>query len=260
MRDGAYATPDKLDIRRALYRHADSPSEASNGRVRSVIDLHGDERIVDVGSGNGRDIGNLRDTGHVGQIIAVDLSDGMLRAIDAACDKVVGDAAALPLGDNIADVTLAMSMLYHVPDIRAAVAELRRVLRPGGTLLAATSSANDTPEITEVWSRALSKVAGYEIDFRRQSAVRFTQENGAETLGQSFSAIDVTSWRTTLNVPTAREIRDYADSGRDFYESQLPDPSRWPEAMDLIEQGAADRIEHDGVFTVTIKKCTFVCR
>ncbi len=44
----------------------------------------------------------------------------------------VADAARLPLADGVADVTLAAHMLYHVPDRRAAAAELRRVTRPGG--------------------------------------------------------------------------------------------------------------------------------
>lgn len=48
--------------------------------------------------------------------------------------------ARLPLGDGGVDVVLAMHMLYHVPDVPAPVAELRRIVKPGGTLLASTNS------------------------------------------------------------------------------------------------------------------------
>jgi 2-polyprenyl-6-hydroxyphenyl methylase / 3-demethylubiquinone-9 3-methyltransferase len=48
---------------------------------------------------------------------------------------VRGDVARLPLADGVADVVSAGEILEHVPDLRAAVAEACRVLRPGGTLV-----------------------------------------------------------------------------------------------------------------------------
>ena len=51
------------------------------------------------------------------------------------------------------DVALAMHMLYHVPDIPAAVRELRRSTRPVGTVLAST---NGTGSLSEVWISAIS--------------------------------------------------------------------------------------------------------
>lgn len=61
-------------------------------------------------------------------MLGVDLSAGMLaaarrRAPDAAL--AAGDAAALPLRDHVASLTLAPHMLYHVPDLPAAIGELR---------------------------------------------------------------------------------------------------------------------------------------
>jgi SAM-dependent methyltransferase len=63
-----------------------------------------------------------------------DLSAGMLRAARAATAGTgavpvpvavaAADAVALPLADQVADVTLSMHMLYHVPDRQAAVREL----------------------------------------------------------------------------------------------------------------------------------------
>lgn len=48
---------------------------------------------------------------------------------------VRADVARLPLADGVADVVSAGEILEHVPDLRAAVAEACRVLRPGGTLV-----------------------------------------------------------------------------------------------------------------------------
>jgi SAM-dependent methyltransferase len=260
VRDGAYASPHKLAVRKSLYRHADVSPPPPDQPIREAIALCGEERVIDVGCGTGQYVAALRETGHQGPLVALDLSEGMLASVDGTCaQKVVGDASALPLATGIADVVLAMSMLYHVPDIAAAVREFRRVLRTGGILLASTSSADDKPEIYDVWSEAMSHVAGREIDLR-QTAVRFTTENGSAILGACFTDVHINAWSVTLRVPSATEIRDYADSARDFYESLLPDPERWSRAMDLTEQFAAERINRDGHFVVTIKKCMFVCR
>ena len=61
---------------------------------------------------------------------------------------VVGDAQALPFSDAQFDAVLAASMLYHLPDLDAGLAELRRVLRPGGRLVAVTNAPD---HLAEIW-------------------------------------------------------------------------------------------------------------
>jgi len=53
---------------------------------------------------------------------------------DAAVDVVAGDAQRLPFEDATFDRVIASEVLEHVPDDEAALAELARVLRPGGTI------------------------------------------------------------------------------------------------------------------------------
>ena len=65
-------------------------------------------------------------------------SAGMLRAVRYPA-LFCADVAALPLRDGSFDVVLAAHMLYHVPDRRAAVSELRRVLVPAGVCIAVTN-------------------------------------------------------------------------------------------------------------------------
>ena len=72
-----------------------------------------------------------------------DLSPGMLhsaRPLAGSDPLLVADAQALPFPCDAFDVTLAMHMLYHVPDRALAIAELRRVLRPDGVALVVTNS------------------------------------------------------------------------------------------------------------------------
>ncbi|MPZ87477.1 MAG: methyltransferase domain-containing protein [Nitriliruptorales bacterium] len=74
--------------------------------------------------------------------VGVDLSAPSLAlAAREGVAAVRGDVTALPLADACADVVVAGEILEHVDDLEATVAELARVLRPGGTLALDTINA-----------------------------------------------------------------------------------------------------------------------
>lgn len=69
--------------------------------------------------------------------IGVDLSAGMLAKARARGLQVVqGSATRLPLADASCDVVFCFKVLAHVPDVSTALAEMARVVRPGGWVLA----------------------------------------------------------------------------------------------------------------------------
>ena len=104
-------------------------------------------KVIDVGCGAGRHSFEAYRRG--ADVIAFDQNaeeladvDTMLQAMgqageapkSAKAQVVVGDALALPYPDGTFDAVIASEILEHVPDDDAAIAELIRVLRPGGTL------------------------------------------------------------------------------------------------------------------------------
>jgi SAM-dependent methyltransferase len=93
---------------------------------------------VDVGCGEGRLTRDLSAAGH--RMIGVDGSPRLVaaaRAADPSIPVVVADAAALPVADAVADLVVAFMTLHDVDDLPGAVAEIARVLVPGGLLCAA---------------------------------------------------------------------------------------------------------------------------
>jgi ubiquinone/menaquinone biosynthesis C-methylase UbiE len=97
----------------------------------------------------------------------IDLSPGMLeKAKERGLDVAVGSVTALPFPDASFDVTCSFKVLAHVPEIGKALAEMARVTRPGGVVLA---------EFYNPWSiRALAKRVGGPgkiSDATRESAV-----------------------------------------------------------------------------------------
>ncbi len=94
--------------------------------------------LVDVGCGGGILTAYVRGYVHVG----VDLTQSAL-AIAAARGvvPVLADVTALPLATGAAHVVVAGELFEHVADLEGAVAEVSRVLRPGGVVVVDTISA-----------------------------------------------------------------------------------------------------------------------
>ena len=97
------------------------------------------ERVLDLGCGAGRHSFEARRLG--AHVVAVDLDDAVLKDVNemmkddgapAAC--VVGDALRLPFADGSFDRIIASEVFEHIPEDSAAMSEIERVLRPGGTL------------------------------------------------------------------------------------------------------------------------------
>jgi len=103
-------------------------------------------RLVDVGSGTG--IWSRAFTDWYGiEVVAVEPSEAM-RARSSYQPVLAGDAAAIPVEAASADGAWLSTVIHHVPDLVAAAAELRRVLRPGAPVLIRSAFAGRHEGIT----------------------------------------------------------------------------------------------------------------
>lgn len=100
------------------------------------------ERGLEVGAGTGYFTINLLAAGVVREAVATDISQGMLDELASSAGRlglpvecVRADAAELPFPDRSFDLVVGHAVLHHMPDPAAVLAELRRVLRPGGALV-----------------------------------------------------------------------------------------------------------------------------
>lgn len=126
--EAVYTTPDVVAQRREVLR---------------ILGLRAGEHVVDIGAGPGFLAAEMaRQVGPRGHVHAVDPSESMLALarprLDGAAapfEIVAGSAEALPLPDASVDVAVATQVFEYVADIPGALAEVRRVLRPGGRAL-----------------------------------------------------------------------------------------------------------------------------
>lgn len=92
-------------------------------------------RVLEIGAGLGAHVGF--EAGEPQEYFALELRPDMaarIRQHHPSCHVVVGDCqSGLPFPDRSFDRVLAIHVLEHLPDLPAALTEVRRVLRPGGT-------------------------------------------------------------------------------------------------------------------------------
>jgi 2-polyprenyl-6-hydroxyphenyl methylase/3-demethylubiquinone-9 3-methyltransferase len=93
-----------------------------------------DEVLLDAGCGGGLLAPHVRRLWY--RHVGVDVRRaGLEQSAARGVAPVLGDATALPLADDSIDVVVAGELLEHVTDLPSTVAELARVLRPGGLLV-----------------------------------------------------------------------------------------------------------------------------
>ena len=124
----------------ALYRGGDILRRRAH--VQEALGARPGERVLDAGCGPGFYVAEILErVGPEGSVVGVDASEPMLALAAKRCEGHAnvafkgGDVTALPVADADFDRALSVQVLEYVSDIPAALAELKRVLRPGGRLL-----------------------------------------------------------------------------------------------------------------------------
>jgi SAM-dependent methyltransferase len=223
--------------------------------VLDLARLDGGEAVLDAGCGNGSYLTGLRDRGHRGRVVGLDLSPGMLAAVTVPVPLVVGDVQALPVPDDAVDVALVPHVLHHVPDRQQAAAELRRVVRPGGRCVVVTNGEGNMAGLQALVEGA----AGGGWRWERPAETEFSLENGADQLGTAFDDVERVDLRRAAVITDPEVVAGYVASVRDHYEDQLP-PGRWDAVVAAARRWAASGIGAQGELRLSTAMGAFVCR
>jgi ubiquinone/menaquinone biosynthesis C-methylase UbiE len=136
------------------------------------------KRVLDVGCGKGRFARVLSEQNPGAAICAFDLSEAMLRYVPEGIQPVSGTMTTLPFRDASFDAAYATESLEHAVRIDAAVAEMCRVLRPGGKLVIIDKNA-------EHWGKL--KTPEWEKWFRREELEKLLRRHCREVSSQFIS-------------------------------------------------------------------------
>lgn len=154
------------------------------------IDGRGFATALDVGCGEGRFCRLMRKRGI--DATGIDPTGKLIetaRARDPAGRYEVARAEALPFGDGSFDLAVSYLTLIDIPDFRAAIAEMARVLRPGGTLLIANMTSFVSAGPVGGWVRNTDGSRAY-----------FPVDDYLDERGQrvAWAGIDIENWHRPL--------------------------------------------------------------
>jgi malonyl-CoA O-methyltransferase len=110
--------------------------------------------VLDAGAGKGRFARALLDRQPGARFVAMDISLAMLRCVSSDVAPCAATLTALPFADASFDSAYAVESLEHAVDIERAVAELCRVVRPGGRIVVIDKNADQWGRLeTPDWER-----------------------------------------------------------------------------------------------------------
>ena len=163
------------------------------------------QRVLDVACGTGVAArAAAARVGPTGSVVGLDLNPAMLEVAAGTRADIEwrqGDAANLPFGDSEFDAVLCQSALFFFPHVDAAVAEMARVVRPGGAVAVQTyASLHDQPGYLELDAVVRRTAPGDALELLDTYWSQGDLSILCKTLSQA--GLDVVETRTTLG--TAR--------------------------------------------------------
>lgn len=205
-----YASRANLAARIGLHQRCSANPHGLQRWVFEALELAPRARVLEIGCGMGslwhENLDRLPDD------LDLVLSDPSSHMLDATRDALRGTPAQLvccalpelPFADGSFDHVVANHMLYHVDELQRGLHDIRRVLRPGGTLLAATNGVTHLNELKDLMR--LFAIDGTDV------SASFTLENGEAQLRGVFPQIRRTEYVDALRVKDPDLVLDYLAS------------------------------------------------
>jgi ubiquinone/menaquinone biosynthesis C-methylase UbiE len=171
-----YADEGNLATRAAVWQPGADGLDPSTEALALLVEA-APRRVLEVGCGMGAFAARLATSLPEAEVIATDQSERMVEVTAGrGLTAQVADLQALPFPDDSFDAVAALWMLYHVPDLDVGLAEVARVLRPGGLFVAVTNGDRHVADLREAAGGAAV-------------VTQFSTQNGADALARHFSDV-----------------------------------------------------------------------
>lgn len=207
--ESQYSDDSKLNIRKSLHYKYSTNKHGFSTWLFSQYDFKDGYKVLELGSGNG----DIWET-HIVELcnnIDITLSDFSKGMIDILENKYNNlnvqikriDIQDIPFEDESFDIVIANAMLYHVPDIDKAIAEVHRVLKSGGAFYASTFGEFGLTNYINECMKVLS------LKTDKTMNLNFTLQNGRAILEKKFDIIERVDYIDSLEISDVMDFVEY---------------------------------------------------
>ncbi|MGM0843160.1 MAG: class I SAM-dependent methyltransferase [Bacillota bacterium] len=246
-----YRNPAKLNTRINIHEKYSDNKKDWHLWLFEQMNISPNSGILEMGCGDGTFWLKNRDRiDSSWNLILSDYSEGMVESAKKNLEGIPNihyrqfNIEDIPFEDNRFDILIANHMLYHVPNRKKALKEVRRVLKPGGTFYCSTIGGNHLKEFV-----VLLKSFDPNLDFpsAREHALKFGVENGDEQLQGYFSEIVYKDFPGDLNITDEKAIVDYLLSSNTDLNKNLVNDT----LSEFLRFLASEKEAHNGVIHIT---------
>ena len=246
-----YQSSSNLNTRISIHDKYSTNKMGFSNWIYSNYEIPEGARILELGCGTGSMwVGKDEEVRKCGKLILSDFSEGMIETARenlSSYEKIeyqVIDIQDIPYEDDSFDIVIANMMLYHVPDLKKGLSEVRRVLKEGGAFYCATFGEHG---IMEYLSGILSEY-GVEDNTNKN----FTLQNGDQYLNSTFGKVERFDYKDSLAVTNIEDIIDYIYSLSSMTTLSSMDREK-------IRDALTEKMT-DGVLNVPKDYGMFICR
>ncbi len=229
--------------------------------LRTLLDAIGEglpphPRICELGPGDGWLLEEMQREFPEGQLHALDMSASVVAGVRAKFGDGVpvarGDMERLPYRDEAFNVITTNWTLYFMDDIDAALEEIKRCVRPGGRVVAATVASDHLHEFDDLIAQAVRQALRRERE--PDIGERFNLENGETYMRRHFASVKLREWRGEMRLPDAETALALWRG----YGPQLQDPDEDAAARRAFERLVRSVVARHGEFYITRHDGMFV--
>ena len=246
-----YKTADNLNTRISIHHKYSTNKQSYGDWIYSNYAFAPDFKVLELGCGTGEMwVDKAAELPQGASLLLTDFSAGML---NTAKKNLTGaenlafamvDIQDIPYEDNSFDAVIANMMLYHVPDLHKGLAEVRRVLKPGGTFYCANYGE------TSIAQYLCTLLQDFELVAKLNK--NFTLQNGSVILQQHFDSVQRLDRDDALAVTEIEDIVDYLYSLTSMTNLQS-------ESRSAITETLAGKMQN-GVLYIPKEYGMFLCR
>ncbi|GIO31292.1 MULTISPECIES: class I SAM-dependent methyltransferase [Paenibacillus] len=235
-----YGTEQNLKAKYEVLESYGLQKETFEEWLIGKLKLTGSELVLDVGAGNGRfslPVGRML-KGSGGFLAACDLAEGVMIPSRVQAEKeslpvllMQADAENLPFLSKQFDLVMANHMLYHLPNLNRGLAEMRRILKQTGRLVATTNSEKGMPELFKLHLNTMDRLG---IPFGvKEELITFSLENGEQTLSKHFKQVECWTYEAGFMVKEPEPVFRYY-AATQLYQGPMNDENLSKEVREAI--------------------------